>query len=739
MLPSVDEEDCPIEQTGIGATDGVSVGVYFADGTGAWTYVSDHTRALIGQPAENMLGKAWLRVLHPDDQARVEQAWERAIAARSVFRAEFRFVHCCGRHIRVLAQAAPECVPDGNGIVYVGSLSDIASTCACDSRLSRALDHVEAIYRASPDMIFLHGPDGRVLDVNDNVLQGYGYTRSEMLSLPFQEFSGGCCTSEQAFELLTRARTGEQLDFEWCARRKNGEEFPVEVRLRRLGDGVGENAPSVIAIVRDITDRKRIAEALRESEEKYRLTMDACVAGIYVIQEMTFRYVNPAMGRLFGYLPEDMVGGLQPGELLAPTQRAMVGCLTRGTGNDASAISCIRKDGSIFDAVVWGKQTTYEGRPAVVGTLIDISRRRQAEQALGESERRFKVITANLPGAVFQARADGVSLAELGFVSRAAYVLFERPVHVFRQAPERFLECIHVDDQESYLNSMKESIATFRDWNWEGRLVLSDERVKWIAWRATPRTLSGPSVLWDGVVLDITDTKKAQEELSHYRDRLRQLLSREHTLMEQERASIAAEIHDEFGSLLMALKMNLHTVASTVLSGQPDLAERFDAMSGLIGEAVGTIRRIATELRPRILDDFGLVAAMEWHIQEFKRHTGIECELTSDDPLPDLPPDLATALFRILQESLTNIARHSGAKRVQVHVGQADEELQLLIRDDGRGLDYRSAARHDARGIFGMRERALRHSGTFEIHGAPGKGTVVSVRMPNDVLRVTAD
>ncbi len=485
-----------------------------------------------------------------------------------------------------------------------------------------------------------------------------------------------------------------------------------------------------MAVVRDITDDKQAARALRESEEKYRVTMEASVAGIYVIRGMTLRYVNPAMARLFGYASAESMMGLLPVELLAPAWRAMVGSLIGGTGDDPSAITCVRKDGSTFDAMVWGKQTTYEGQPAVVGTLIDISRRRKAERALDASERRFRAITANLPGAVFQAKADRGSLIELNFVSKAAYLLFEQPVNAFRKNPDRFLELIHGDDRAVYRASMADSVATFRDWSWEGRVVLADGRVKWVTWRATPQTLPDGAVFWDGLVLNITETKEAQEDLSHYRERLRQLLSRDHSRMERERTAIAGEIHDEFGSLLMALKMNLHAVSSQLVPSAPELGARFDAMNRLIDDAVVTIRRIATELRPRILDDFGLVAALEWHTREFERHIGIACELTSDLAESDLPPDIAITMFRILQESLTNVARHSGAQRVEVHIGHENGDLLMMVRDDGCGADINSMRNHDAQGIFGMRERVLRHRGTFEIQGAAGKGTVVAVRVP---------
>lgn len=215
------------------------VGIYLADAEGPWTYANARACELVGQSRGQVLGRGWTRWLHADDAARVEQSWRHAIDTGTDFHAEYRFAHPCGTVVRVLGRAVVKNGPPDTVPAYVGVLTNVTVTRESESRLEETLRHLEAIYRASPDMIFLHGPDGRLTDVNDKVLECYGYTREEMLTLPFAAFSGGCCSVERAFDLLERARVGEELDFEWCARRKSGEEFPVEVRLRRLSDGTG--------------------------------------------------------------------------------------------------------------------------------------------------------------------------------------------------------------------------------------------------------------------------------------------------------------------------------------------------------------------------------------------------------------------------------------------------------------------------------------------------------------------
>jgi len=225
---------------------------------------------------------------------------------------------------------------------------------------------------------------------------------------------------------------------------------------------------------------------------------------------------------------------------------------------------------------------------------------------------------------------------------------------------------------------------------------------------------------------DITERKQAQKNLQHSYDQWRALAGRLEIVREEERKRVAREIHDQLGQALTAIKIE---VSSLIHERAPD-QEQSESLLRLIDETIRSVRKISNDLRPGILDDLGLVPAVEWAAKEFQIRTGTKCLL-------DLPPDdfvtdreVATALFRILQETFTNIARHAHATQVNVRLAREDGRLILEVHDNGQGISEEQRSADDSLGILGMRERALLLGGEFAISGAPGEGTTAKVRIP---------
>lgn len=235
-----------------------------------------------------------------------------------------------------------------------------------------------------------------------------------------------------------------------------------------------------------------------------------------------------------------------------------------------------------------------------------------------------------------------------------------------------------------------------------------------------------------GIQRDITERHRAAAEVSRSREELRILAAHLETVREEERKRIARELHDELGQAVTGLKLDLawlehrlsrHSTAE--LSRRThDLLERLDGM-------IVSVRRIVTELRPSVLDELGLAAAIEWQGQEFTTRTGIALELvTNAEGSSPLPDPVASAVFRMLQEALTNVARHAAARRVRVELHQDDRLLSLDVADDGRGITESELCGRHSLGLLGMRERAIACGGTVEIRGELGRGTTVSLRLP---------
>ncbi len=229
---------------------------------------------------------------------------------------------------------------------------------------------------------------------------------------------------------------------------------------------------------------------------------------------------------------------------------------------------------------------------------------------------------------------------------------------------------------------------------------------------------------------EVAERRKVEDALRRSRQELRALASHLESVREQERTDIAREIHDELGQALTALKMDVHWVGQRVGDAQPAVGPKVTAMSKMVDATIHAVRRISSQLRPKLLDDLGLSAAIEWQAREFERRSGVACGIRSEPDDIVLDPARSTALFRICQETLTNVARHAGASRVDVVLRECEGDLEMRIADDGKGIDPEQVSDGRSLGIVGMRERVRSLGGRLEISGDPGRGTVVHVTLP---------
>jgi PAS domain S-box-containing protein len=232
------------------------------------------------------------------------------------------------------------------------------------------------------------------------------------------------------------------------------------------------------------------------------------------------------------------------------------------------------------------------------------------------------------------------------------------------------------------------------------------------------------------VLRDITERKQAEEELKNSRQQLRNLTDHLEHLREQERTNIARDIHDELGQALTVLKMDTFWLTKHVPKNYEEILDKAKKMSGLIDATIQSVKKIATELRPGLLDDLGLASAIEWQAEEFQKSTGIKCELIVMISDISLGKDLSTAIFRIVQEALTNVARHAEATKVTVKLEEKDGQLVLTVRDNGIGITEDEISKAGKFGLVGIRERVLALGGEMRISGIHEKGTTMNVILP---------
>jgi signal transduction histidine kinase len=229
---------------------------------------------------------------------------------------------------------------------------------------------------------------------------------------------------------------------------------------------------------------------------------------------------------------------------------------------------------------------------------------------------------------------------------------------------------------------------------------------------------------------EINERKLAQEKLRQSRQRLRELALHIQHVKEEEAKRIAREIHDELGQALTALKMDLYWIVPRLPDEKAALHDKIEKMGKLIDTTIHSVRRISSELRPGILDDFGLSAAIEWQSNDFWERTGLQCDFISDPESIVLDPDRSVAIFRIFQETLTNIVRHANATVVDVSLEETDREICLMVRDNGKGISEHQIRDSRSFGVIGIKERVNDLVGQLRIHGQPDRGSTVSVRIP---------
>jgi signal transduction histidine kinase len=243
---------------------------------------------------------------------------------------------------------------------------------------------------------------------------------------------------------------------------------------------------------------------------------------------------------------------------------------------------------------------------------------------------------------------------------------------------------------------------------------------------------TGQATRMIGMVQDITKRKQAEDELKKSREQLHKLTMHLQNVREDERKRIARDIHDELGQILSVFNLELLWIKKRLHIDQKSLTNKIREIMKMADGAIDSVQRISSELRPTLLDDLGLVAGIEWHAQDFERRTGIKCNLAMGPEEISLDDKLSTALFRIFQESLTNVLRHAEATSLDVSMSITGGQLVLEIKDNGRGISDKDVSGSKSLGLIGMRERVSPWSGEINVTGVTGEGTTVSVSVPLD-------
>lgn len=403
------------------------------------------------------------------------------------------------------------------------------------------------------------------------------------------------------------------------------------------------------------------------------------------------------------------------------------------TAHTEFATTLVRRDGTTYP-IHFRLSLAF---PVLIAIGIDQTETHASAQALGASESRFYAIVSNMPGLVFQVMRKQDGEISFPYLSDGCHALLGISAARLRANPALFVKMILADDRLSYLNSMAESARTLTSWNWEGRIWIEKWKdTKWINLRATPRLVEKhgkpAGLAWDGVMTNITQSRVEQDEIRRSRAQLAELSAHIERVKEQERTRIAREIHDDLGGNLTAIKMAMALLIRRLPENTPELLEKAGYIDALADRSIESVHRIAADLRPGILD-FGIVAALEWHAREFEKQVGVPCRFTSNREDIQLDAPHATALFRIFQEALTNIAKHARATEVIVKLAVRKRCITLEVADNGVGMNISHPVKPRSFGIRGMEERANMLGGKFTISQINSGGCLVTIKVPMSI------
>ncbi|MBN9523210.1 PAS domain-containing protein, partial [bacterium] len=456
--------------------------------------------------------------------------------------------------------------------------------------------------------------------------------------------------------------------------------------------------------------------------------------------------------RLLGYAAGEVVG-TSAAQFFAPEDRA-AGMFERELATAAAAGRAaddnwvVRKDGSRFWAS--GSTSAIPGpahRPAgFVKVFRDRTEHRAANEAVRDARDRLRLALAAARMGIWSWHVPTNAQTRDANLNR----LLGLPAEETAQPFDEFLTHIHPDDRAPVRAAFDASVRHDRPLNSEFRVVWSDGTVRWLRDQGDVFGAGGPDRHMAGVCVDITDLKAAEDALRQARDELedrvrertaelvaaeagrRELLGRLVTGQEEERRRIARELHDSLGQYLTALGLGLATARDAAAT--PETRGRLDRLTELTAETGREVHRLATELRPTAIDDLGLRTSLQQHVEAWAARTGVTAEFAARGLDGErFPWQVSTAVYRVVQEALTNVARHARADRVSVLVERGADFLRAIVEDDGVGFDpdrTRADPRTGGLGLLGMRERVALVNGTLQIESSPDGGTTVFVRVP---------
>jgi len=582
-----------------------------------------------------------------------------------------------------------------------------------------------AIVESSDDAIVGTDVRGDVTDWNKGAERFFGYTAKEAIGKNVS-FLRPPDRSQEGQGNLKKVVSGEAVrPYETVCQRKDGTRVDISLTLSPIFDYDGR-VIGVSGIARDITEGKQAEEALRESEERFRMAAQAGKMFAYEWDVATDIIVrSPEAAQILGMDEAAQITGQRILAQVHADDRERLTAAVAALSPEKPYLQISYRVTRPNGTVIWVERNSRahfdeQGRMLrVVGMVSDVTERKLAEERLRDSEERLRLAQKVARIGSFEWNIEtGVNIwtPEL----EAMYGLLPGG---FGNTEAAFENLVHPDDRGRVIEWVEEALKTGRPNMGEWRVVWPDGSVHWIAgrWQAFMNQ-SGATVRMIGVNIDVTDQKRAQEEISSM---TRQLVEAQ----EQERARIARELHDDINQRVALLAIELDQLRNKRDDLPSEVRIRMNELRLLAADISTDLHALSHELHSSKLDYLGVVRAMTSWCKEFEKRHKMEIDFKSQN-VPKLSQETSICLFRVLQEAVHNAAKHSGAKRIEVHLAENSGEIHLNVSDSGKGFDIKAARRRRGLGLTSMQERVRLVGGTIAIESKPTGGTTIHVRVP---------
>lgn len=621
----------------------------------------------------------------------------------------------------------PTPIRDGQGTVIGGinMLLDITDR----KQAEEAMAHLAAIVASSDDAIISKNLDGIIQSWNKSAELMFGYPAEEAIGKHIAIIVPEDRRDEEK-NILNRLRSGDKIyHFQTIRCRKDGSTLDLSLTISPVRDSAGR-VIGASNVARDITHLKQIERALRDSEERFRAMVETTPECVKVVApDGTLQHMNSAGLAMVGAKLADAVIGKSIFELIAPEDRekfrAFNERICRGD-KDSLEFDMIGLDGMRHHMETHAAPLhNPDGRVVQLAITHDVTERKRAEHALRESEQRYRAVTDASPIMVWMSGTDKLcyyfNKGWLDFVGRT----------LEQESGNGWAENVHPEDFDRCLQIYVHSFDTGQPFEMEYRLRHHSGQYRWIIDHGTPRyALDGTFEGYVGGCLDIHDQKEAAEKTRSAEIRL-QLMK----MQDEERRHIARELHDSAGQTLTVLGMSLAQLAQKTGRRAPEITTDVEKLQETVQQLHREIRTTSYLLHPPLLDENGLYSAIHWYMDGLRERSDSDIRLDIPEDFGRLPRDMELVIFRLVQESLTNIHRHSGSKTASIRMARESGQITLDIQDEGKGISPERLAEirsgRSGVGIRGMQERLRQFEGRMTIDsGSFGTRIFVTIPIP---------